>query len=97
MNAQILEVSPYGVGKVFSLEGDARAIVKRQGKQPMSKPPSPPFPPPLLSNFSWGLVLGTHVRLMYKVMSMAPETALDAKRFEEAPVPVGERTFLING
>eukprot|EP00752_Nemacystus_decipiens_P014842 g13214.t1 len=36
-------------------------------------------------------------RVQMQVMSMAPETNLDAKRFEDAPVPVGERQFQING
>ena len=32
-----------------------------------------------------------------QVMSMVPETNLDAKCFKDAPVPVAEREFLING
>lgn len=35
--------------------------------------------------------------LVLQVMSMVPEMSLDSRRFEDAPVPEGERRFLING
>eukprot|EP00903_Cladosiphon_okamuranus_P020728 g19033.t1 len=36
-------------------------------------------------------------RVQMQVMSMVPETNLDAKCFEDAPVPAEEREFLVNG
>ncbi|CAM9633389.1 unnamed protein product, partial [Ectocarpus fasciculatus] len=36
-------------------------------------------------------------RVQMQVMSMVPDTSMDAKCFDDAPVPVDERGFYING
>lgn len=43
---------------------------------------------------TWSLVLPVYI---VQVMSMVPGTDLDAKCFEDAPVPAEEREFQING
>lgn len=44
-----------------------------------------------------GLMFEFHYFACVQVMSMVPDTNLDAKCFEDAPVPVEEREFQING
>ena len=44
-----------------------------------------------------GLMFEFHYFACVQVMSMMPDTNLDAKCFEDAPVPVEEREFQING
>ena len=47
--------------------------------------------------FSAGPLFEFHYFACVQVMSMVPDTNLDAKCFEDAPVPVEEREFQING